>query len=221
MKAKHEKNSKAIHCLEKDIVDVKVDQNMKAEQVLQIEDILRRPMTAVPVFELGTSGGESDHIDEKILSKSQMNSSLTKKKHKNDRTVENQMLRKLANKNKLRAPAATYIIQRSKKVITHCKRLADGSYDSDNAADDKEHSKSTMTSRQNDFCDMKDDGPDSSSDFTIGENNSGSNFGESSSEEIHVTEELTKSNKKLTSNKKVSLVVYVVFMRNGKCLSTF
>lgn len=212
MKVKHEKNLKAIQCLEKDIVDVKVDQNMKAEQVIQIEDILRRPMTVVPVFELETSGGGNDYIDERILSKSRTNSSLMKKKHKNDQTAENQMLRKLANKNKLRAPAT-----RSKGVITHSKRLVDGSHDSDNAANDKEHSQSSMTAQQNNFCDVKDDGSDSSCDFTIGENNSGSDFGESPSEEIHVTEQLTTSNKKLTSNKKVCLAIYVVFIRNGKC----
>jgi hypothetical protein len=217
MKAKHEKNSKAINCLEKNIVDVKVDQNMKAEQVIQIEDILRRPMTVVPVFEHETSGGGNDYIDEKILSKSRTNSSLTKKKHKNDQTSENQMPRKLANKNKLRAPDTTYITQRSKGVITHSKRIVDGSYDSDIVASDNVHSKSLMTALQKDFCDVKGDGSDSSSDFTIGENNSGSDFGESSSEETHVTEKLTTSKKKLTLNKKVSLAIYVVFMRNGKC----
>jgi hypothetical protein len=220
MKAKHEKFLNAIHCLEKNIVDVKVDQNMKAEQVIHIEDILRRPMTVAPVFELETSGGGNDYVDERILCKSRTNSSLTKKKHKNDQTAENQMLRKLTNKNKLRAPATTYITQRSKGVITHCKRLVDGSHDSDNAANDKEHLKSSLTTRQKDLCDVKDDGSDSSSDFTIGENNSGSNFGESSSEETHVTEQFTTRNTKLTSNK-VSVAIYVVFMRNGKCLLSF
>ena len=189
---------------------------MKAEQVIQIEDILRRPMTVVPVFDFETSGGGNEYIDERILSKSRTNLSLTKKKHKNDRTAENQMLLKLANKNKLRAPATTHITQRSKGDITHSKRLIDESYDRDNAANDN-----TLSARQRDFSDVKDDKSDSSSDFTIGENNRGSDFGESSSEETHVTEQLTTSNKKYTSNKKVGLAIYVLFIRNGKCLLSF
>lgn len=206
MKFQREKISKTIICLKKNITDVEIDQNKKAEQILEIEDILRRPLTIVPVFQPDNRRKYDDAIDACDVNQSRTNSSLVKKRPKNytenDQKQENQMQQKLVNKYDLRASSVT---QKSKKGSSNCESLIDGSFDSDKTVNDKLASKEEQ---QNVLDNGMEDNSDGSSDFMISEKNGGGDFGEISSKEIPAKKEITKTYEKLVSKKKVGLIKF-------------
>ena len=174
--------------MKKEISDVKILQNVKAEQVVKMERILQRPLIVVPVFEHETREGKDDGVDGCIFDQSQTNTSpktmQSKDKHGGDQSTGKQQQRKFAKKFDVPATSASL---KSK--------LMEVQY---NAAVEKQKSNVSR----------KEDVSDSCCALVCVEVNGGSNFGDTLSDDASVVRSLTKGHKRIMTDNKVDIQAF-------------
>lgn len=181
--------------LKKEISDVKILQNVKAEQVVNMERILQRPLVVVPAFERETTEGKDDEVDSCIFDQSQTNISpktvQSRDKHGNDHSTGKEQQRMFTKK--FDVPATSATLKRN---------LVEGQY---NAADNKDDSVDTKVEKQKTNFSGKEDVSDSCCALVCVEVNGGSNFGGISSDDVSVVRSLTRGHKIILTDNKVDL----------------
>ena len=190
--------------LKKEISDVKILQNVKAEQVVKMERILQRPLIVVPHFEHEAREGKDDGVDGCIFDQSQTNTSpktmQSRDKHGGDQSTGKQEQRKFAKKFDVPTISATLK-----------GKLVEGQY---NAADDKDDFIDSKVEKQKTNVSRK-DVSDSCCALVCVEVNGGSNLCDISSDDISVVRSLTKGHKRIMTDNKVDIQA---FPHHDNCL---